>query len=67
MAECPLTPLACGKGCRIDRCDHGTIHLTVGDVTLRLPPSRLAALSDLLSAAQIELMLQDEPANRLRC
>jgi hypothetical protein len=60
-----MTPVACGRGCRVDRCDHGTLHLTIGDVTLRISPSGLGTLADTLAHAQLALGRPD--AESLPC
>jgi hypothetical protein len=48
---CAQRELAAGAGCRVDQCDHGTVHLTVGALTLRLSPEQLAGLAATLAAA----------------
>jgi hypothetical protein len=48
---CTPRELAAGRGCRVDACDHGTVHLTVGALTLRLSPEQLADLAATLAAA----------------
>ena len=50
-----MTPIACGRGCRVDRCQHGTVHVTIGDVTLRISASGLGALADTLAHAYVQL------------
>ena len=52
----PATPcshhtLAAGQGCRVERCDHGTVHLVLGALTLRLAPEQLADLAATLDTA----------------
>jgi hypothetical protein len=53
--DCRLIPLACGDGCRVDRCEHGTFHLTIGGLTLRLSEEALCTLADTLRHARLEL------------
>jgi hypothetical protein len=48
---CTHHALAEGRGCRVDRCDHGTVHLTLGAMTLRLSPEQLIDLSETLGLA----------------
>jgi hypothetical protein len=48
---CTHHALAEGRCCRVDRCDHGTVHLTVGTLTLRLSPDQLADLAATLECA----------------
>jgi hypothetical protein len=48
---CRHHTLAEGGSARVDRCDHGTMHLTLGALTLRLTPEQLADLAATLEAA----------------
>ena len=48
---CAQRELAAGAGSRVDQCDHGTVHLTVGALTLRLSPEQFADLAATLAAA----------------
>jgi hypothetical protein len=48
---CTQHALAEGRCCRVDRCDHGTVHLTIGAMTLRLSPEQLVDLSETLATA----------------
>jgi hypothetical protein len=59
---CTHHALAAGECCRVDRCDHGTVHLTLGAMTLRLSPEQLADLAGTLAAAAQRL--DALPANR---
>jgi hypothetical protein len=65
--ECQLTPIARGRGCRVDCCEHGIVHVTIGDVTLRIPKSGLGALADTLAAAQSELRFRPPIERRRTC
>ena len=60
-AACPSRPLVEGPVCRIDRCGCGTMHLTIGALTLRLKPSAARELADALASA---VDLSDEPFAR---
>jgi hypothetical protein len=53
--ECRFTTLACGRGCRVDRCAHGTIHVTLGDVTLRLSEQSFDSIAAVLVRARGEI------------
>jgi hypothetical protein len=48
---CAFETLAEGHTCRVERCGHGMIHVSVGGVTLRLPPSHCYDLTRTLRAA----------------
>jgi hypothetical protein len=50
-APCTHHALAAGECCRVDRCDHGTVHVTLGALTLRLSPEQLADLAATLVRA----------------
>ena len=65
---CTHHPLAAGQCCRVDRCDHGTVHLTLGAMTLRLSPEQLADLAATLEVAaqRIDAVVENRPA-RLLC
>jgi hypothetical protein len=65
--ECRLVTIACGRGCRVDWCEHGTVHLSVGDVTLRLSPAALGTLASTLLGAQRELAVRTVPADTRPC
>ena len=65
---CTHHALAAGDCCRVDRCDHGTVHVTLGAMTLRLSPEQLADLAATLerAAQRIDAVVVDRPA-RLLC
>jgi hypothetical protein len=70
MSDTPCTHrlLAAGECCRVHRCDHGTLHLSLGALTLRLSPEQLADLAETLAAAaRLEAPAQAERAGRLLC
>ena len=48
---CTQCELAAGRDCRVDQCDHGTVHLTIGALTLRISAEQLADLATTLAAA----------------
>jgi hypothetical protein len=52
----------------VDCCDHGTVHLTLGALTLRLSPEQLADLAATLEAAaqRLDALPANRPA-RLLC
>jgi hypothetical protein len=52
---CELQTLAEGHTCRVERCAHGTIHVSVGGVTLRLQPAHCYDLTRTLRAASARL------------
>lgn len=52
---CEFVTLAEGHHCRVERCAHGTIHLSVGGVTLRLQPAQCYDLTRTLRAASIRI------------
>lgn len=49
--SCDFEALAETHGCRVDRCAHGCVHLTIGGVTLRLSPDHARAVAEALSQA----------------
>lgn len=48
---CRLRTLAREPGCRIDACEHGHVHLSLGAVTLRLRPDELDRLHRAVATA----------------
>ncbi len=63
--NCHLTTLSCWGHCRIDQCEHGHVHLTIRDLTLRLSTEDLCGLADALAVARRQLR---EPArDRVLC
>lgn len=59
---CPSRSLVDGPVCRIDRCGCGTMHLTIGALTLRLKPSAARELADALASA---VELAEAPIERV--
>jgi hypothetical protein len=52
----------------VDRCDHGTLHLTLGALTLRLSPEQLTDLAETLgTAARLNAPTSVSRAGRLLC
>jgi len=64
---CTHQRLADGQCCRVDRCDHGTVHVTLGAMTLRLSPDQLADLAVTLETAarRLEAVVENRPARWL--
>ncbi len=52
-SHCRPRPLAAGRTCRVSVCDHGTVHLDLGSITLRLSAEQLAATADTLATAAL--------------
>ena len=52
---CRHRVLAAGPTCRVSLCDHETVHLDVGALTLRLSPRQLEAFANTLVAACADL------------
>ena len=52
---CEFETLAEGHACRVERCAHGMIHVSVGGVTLRLQPSHCYDLTRTLRAASARI------------
>jgi hypothetical protein len=50
-SSCTHHAIAEGECCRVDRCDHGTVHVTLGALTLRLSAVQLADLAATLERA----------------
>jgi hypothetical protein len=49
--RCALRRLACGRHCAVDRCNHGTVHLRLGALSLHLTTDQLGSLAETLQAA----------------
>lgn len=49
---CVPRTLATGRVGRVERCEHGTVHLTLGALTVRLTDDQLCALADTLAIAR---------------
>jgi hypothetical protein len=54
-SSCDFETLAEGNACRVERCAHGMIHVSVGGVTLRLQPSHCYDLTRTLRAASARI------------
>jgi hypothetical protein len=63
--RCEFETLAEGHGCRVERCAHGTIHVTVGGVTLRLQPAHCDDLTRTLRAAVLRIETSARTARAL--
>ncbi len=57
-----------GPNCRVEQCEHGTVHVSLGDMTLRLRPESFQALATALgvAAGRIETT-EPASATRLLC
>ena len=65
---CRLRALATGRIGRVEQCPHGTVHITLGAITLRLTASQLEDLASTLEAAVVHLVpAEDAPQPRLLC
>ena len=49
--SCTLDVLRSQAGCSVCLCEHGTVHLTIGSVTLRIGRAALDPLAELLAGA----------------
>jgi len=49
--NCKLEVLAALPGCSVSLCEHGTVHLVIGAVTLQLQRHALTPLAELLAHA----------------
>jgi hypothetical protein len=65
---CEPHVLAAERCCRIEQCTHGTLHLTIGALTLRLAPEHLAELATALGTAVQRLgIAESRRSDRLLC
>ncbi len=62
--SCRHRNLVSSRLCRIEQCEHGTVHLVIGDLTLRLRPNDLVDISGALEVATRQLD-GEESARRL--
>ncbi len=62
--SCPHRILAAGAACRVSVCDHETVHVDVGALTLRLRPDQLEAIANTLATACAELACAEDAAER---
>lgn len=63
QGPCTHHALAEGECCRVDRCDHGTVHVTLGALTLRLSAAQLADLAATLERASEAIHAGQERAH----
>jgi hypothetical protein len=49
--NCKLEVLAALSGCSVSLCEHGTVHLAIGAVTLQLQREALSPLAQMLTHA----------------
>ena len=69
------TPQAChhkklvvGETCKVEQCSHGTVHLTLGDVTLRLRADGFLAVAAAIGVAANRVeVAAPVPPTRLLC
>jgi hypothetical protein len=61
---CHREQLAAGDFAVVEICDCGSLHLTIGAVTLRLSPSCLPELASVVGDARRELALHELIARR---
>ena len=54
---CHRRPLSTGSFCSVELCDCGSLHLSIGAVTLRLAPDALAAIAEVVGEGARELAL----------
>ena len=69
-ASCTHTTLVVGETCRVERCSQGTIHLVLGNLTLRVSASSFLATATALGVAARRLEAvdgTDAGATRLLC
>ncbi len=59
---CLHRTLAASTLCRVEACEHGTIHLVLGDLTLRMKPNELSQVSDDLATAVSLLQIDRVPS-----
>jgi len=62
--QCHREQLAAGDFASVELCDCGSLHLTIGAVTLRLSPACLSELAAVIDAASRELALHELVARR---
>ena len=61
--------MASGHVCRVHHCNHGTVHLTLGDLTLRVTATQLDDLAATLGRAAESLGCAQtrRPDERMLC
>lgn len=67
---CALREIAAGRVGRVELCSHGTLHLTLGALTLRLTRTQIMELASTLESAVAHLDHSGygpEPRARLLC
>ena len=64
---CVRRELAADGGCRVDLCSHGTVHIAIGDVTLRLSRKGFEAVTMTLNNAAEHLDDDEQKRPRLLC
>jgi hypothetical protein len=69
-SSCRHTTLVVGETCRVEQCSRGTIHLVLGDLTLRVSAATFLATATALNVAarRVETTgLEASTATRLLC
>jgi hypothetical protein len=66
--DCDQRRLVIGENCRVEQCSHGTLHVTLGDVTLRMKAPNFLAITTALQVAANRMEPHEAaPATRLLC
>lgn len=69
-SNCQHTTLVVGETCRVEQCSRGTIHLVLGDLTLRVSESSFLTTATALGVAARRLEAKGghgSAATRLLC
>lgn len=67
QSNCAAQMLACGPSCRVERCQHGVVHLSLGNVTVRLSPHQLIEAAEALTKAACRLGAAPQGPQGLLC
>lgn len=60
--------LVIGENCRVEQCGHGVVHVTLGDVTLRMKSSNFVAIATAFQVASNRIeSFETAPVTRLLC
>ena len=66
-SACVRRRLAAQGGCIVDQCSHGTVHVTIGDVTLRLSGEGFRSLASTLRFAVEQVAEPEAKRPELLC
>lgn len=66
-AGCRVRTLYAGRLCRVDLCSHGTVHLNLGDLTIRVGGDDFAELAGALQMAAARIEAGEPAAHPLVC